>query len=120
MGLEIPTNKTPGDVARVTEAPRPAIIGWAILALTALELVFAYLIFYAINNGYNSPTKVTTAVANAPFGAILKSDQQIVAIWLAGLFYCLALIIFLYQRFFMDHVTIYKRRFKKLEDEGVL
>lgn len=119
MGLEIPTNKTPGEEVRRTPAERPPVVGLMILGLTLVEFVFVYLIFHAVIHGYNSPTHVTDAVANAPLAGILKSDQQIIAAWLGGTFYCLAFITFLYQRYFMDHVTIAKRRFRKWEDEGV-
>ncbi len=119
MGLEIQTNKTPGQVIRDTPAERPAFIGLCILGLTVVELVFVYLTFAAIFAGANSATAVDPAISAAPFGDILKSEQQIISFWLAGAFYCLSFIIFLYQRFFMDHVTIAKRRFRKWEDEGV-
>lgn len=119
MGLEIPTNKTPGDEIRRTPGERPQVVGLMIVLLTLLELVFFYLIFDAVANGYNSPSAVTEGVAAAPLGGIFKSDQQIIASWLAGSFYCLSMIILLYQRYFMDHVTIAKRRFRKWEDEGV-
>lgn len=119
MGLEIPTNKTPGDVIRSTEAERPAFIGLLIVGLTALELIFMVLLIAGVAQGANSATHVDPAISEAPFGTVLKSEQQILSFWLAGAFYCLAFIIFLYQRYFMDHVTIAKRRFRKWEDEGV-
>jgi Na+/proline symporter len=119
MGLEIPTNKTPGDEVRRTAAPRPALVGLMIIALTLIQWVLLVLVFWAVAKGWNSPSHVTPQVASAPLGGILKSDQQIIAAWLGGIFYCLAFIIFLYQRYFMDHVTIAKRRFRKWEDEGV-
>jgi hypothetical protein len=119
MGLEIQTNKEPGTEIRRTPGERPAVVGLMIVLLTLVQLVFVYLIFDAIFKGYNSPTMVTPGVAAAPLSGIFKSDQQIIASWLAGVFYCLAFITFLYQRYFMDHVTIAKRRFRKWEDEGV-
>lgn len=119
MGLEVQTNKTPGDVLRNTEPERPSFIGLLILSLTVLELVFVSLTFIAVANGANSATAVDPAISEAPFGKVLKSEQQIISFWLAGAFYCLAFIIFLYQRFFMDHTTIAKKRFRKWEDEGV-
>lgn len=119
MGLEIRTNKTPGDEIRRTEAERPAMAGFMILALTLLEFVFVYLVFHAVFNGYNSPTTVGTALQNQPLTAIFKSDQQIISLWLACIFFNLSFITFLYQRYFMDHITIAKRRFRKWEDEGV-
>ena len=118
MGLEIPTNKTPGDVIRSTEAERPAFIGLLIVGLTALELVFMALLIMGVAQGANSATEVDPAIAEAWGGSVLKSEQQILSFWLAGSFYCLSFIIFLYQRYFMDHVTIYKKRFRKFEDEG--
>lgn len=119
MGLEIPTNKVPGTEVRRTPGTRPAMAGLMILALTAIQLVFVGLIFNAVANGWNSPSAVAPAVHDAFFGKVLKSDQQIISAWLAGVFYCLAFTIFLYQKYFMDHVTIVKRRFRKWEDEGV-
>jgi hypothetical protein len=119
MGLEIPTNKVPGAEMRRTPAPRPAIVGALILAFIVLEFVFIYLTFNAVSQGWNSPHTVTEAVANAPLAGIFKSDQQIISSWLAGVFFCLSFIILLYQRYFLDHVTIAKRRFRKWEDEGV-
>lgn len=119
MGLEIPTNKTPGDEIRRTDAERPAVVGLMIVTLTLLQLVLVFLVFYAVVKGYNSPTSVGTALEGQPFTKILKSDQQIISFWLGGLFINLSFITLLYQRYFMDHVTIAKRRFRKWEDEGV-
>ena len=119
MGLEVPTNKTPGDVLRTTGAERPAFIGMLILLLTVVELVFMALVFIALANGANLATEVDPKIAAAFGGKVLKSEQQIISLWIAGTFYCLAVIIFFYQRYFMDHVTIAKRRFRKWEDEGV-
>lgn len=119
MGLEIPTNKTPGAEIRRTPASRPAFVGLMIIGLTLVQWLLLVLVFMAVAKGWNSPSHVSPEVAAAPLGTILKSDQQIVAAWLAGIFYCLAFIIFLYQRYFMDHITIAKRRFRKWEDEGV-
>ncbi|HLF16656.1 MAG TPA: hypothetical protein VI796_04405, partial [Candidatus Thermoplasmatota archaeon] len=53
MGLEIATPKTPGTEVRRTPAPRPAFIGALILALTAIELLFVVLVFWAVANGAN-------------------------------------------------------------------
>lgn len=120
MGLEIATNKAPGAEIRSTPAPRPAIVGLMILALTAIELVFVYLVFDAVFvRGANSPTVTTPEVAAAPLGSWFDSDQRIISLWLAGAFFNLSFIVFLYQAYFMDHVTVAKRRFRKWEDEGV-
>lgn len=119
MGLEIPTNKTPGAVLRETEAQRPAFIGLCIVALTGIELVLMALVFIAIGNGANMAADMDPAIKEAFLGPVLKSEQQVVSLWLAGVFFNLAFIIFLYQRFFTDHRTIAKRRFRKWEDEGV-
>lgn len=119
MGLEIPTNKEPGTVIRETDAPRPALIGLCIVLLTLIEFVFVVLIFWALGNNANSAHDMAPEVAAAPLGEVLKSEQQVISLWLAGAFFNLSFIIFLYQRFFMDHVTIAKRRFRKWEDEGV-
>ena len=119
MGLEIPTNKTPGDEIRRTPAPRPPVVGAMILGLVAIQIVLLALVFYAVSQGWNSPHTVTEEVHNAPLGGIFKSDQQIIASWLAGIFISMSFIILLYQRYFLDHVTIAKKRFRKWEDEGV-
>lgn len=119
MGLEIPTNKTPGDELRRTPAQRPAFAGLLILSLVLIEFVFLALVFNAIWNGWNSPVEVTPEVDAAPLSGIFKSDQQIIASWIAGIFFSLAFITLLYQRYFMDHVIIAKKRFRKWEDEGV-
>ena len=118
MGLEIPTNKTPGQEIRRTVPERPPMVGLMILSLTLLEFVFMGLIFNAVANGWNSPHTLSPEVEGLPLAGIFKSDQQIISSWLAGSFYCLAFITFLYQRYFMDHVTIAKKRFRKWEDEG--
>lgn len=119
MGLETPTNKTPGDTIRTTEATRPAFIGLCIVALTVIELVLMVLVFIAIGSGANDAQGMDPAIEESFMGSVLKSEQQVVSLWLAGIFFNLSFIIFLYQRFFTDHVTIAKRRFRKWEDEGV-
>lgn len=119
MGLEIPTNKTPGATIRTTEATRPAFIGLCIVLLTLIELGLMVLVFYAVAVGANDAQGMDPAIEDAFLGPVLKSEQQVVSIWLAGIFFNLSFIIFLYQRFFTDHVTIAKRRFRKWEDEGV-
>lgn len=125
MGLEVPSAKTPGDVIRVTPAERPAFIGLCILALTGIELLFAVLVFWAVANGANNAAahdpKIPDFTLSIYFQDIrfFKNEQAIISFWLACIFFCLWYIIFLYQRFFKDHTTIAKRRFRKWEDEGV-
>ncbi len=119
MGLEIPTNKVPGTVIRSSEPQRPAVIGLAIVALTAIELVLMVLVFIALGNGANNAADHDPAIDAAPLGTIVSNEQSIIALWLAGVFFCLGTITLLYQRYFMDHVTVAKRRFRKWEDEGV-
>lgn len=119
MSLEVQTNKTAGDEIRVTPAPQPAFIGLMILLLGLLEFVFLVLIFDAVASGANSPTITSPAVEHAPLAGVFGSDQRIISMWLAGAFFTLSFMIFLYQRFFMDHITMAKRRFGKWEDEGV-
>ncbi len=123
MGLEIPTNKEPGSLIRETPARRPQFIGLLILALTVIEFIFVGLVMdVTIIRPPEQPLSAHTMdphVHEQPLAPLFISEQQIVAIWLAGSFFTLAFIIFLYQRFFMDHVTIAKRRFRKWEDEGV-
>ncbi len=119
MGLEIQTNKTPGDTIRTTPAERPAFIGLCIVALTLIEFVLMFLVFDAIFKGANLASEMDPAIKASFMGSVLKSEQQVISLWLAGIFFNLSFIVFLYQRFFMDHVTIAKRRFRKWEDEGV-
>jgi len=120
MGLETPTGKTPGTETRITEAPQSAVVGLAILLLTGIELVLVVLVFYAVFvTGANSPTITSPDTAQAPLADWFGSDQRIISLWLGAIFVNLAYILFLYQGYFMDHVTVAKRRFKKWEDEGV-
>ncbi len=119
MGLEIPTNKTPGEELRRTPAERPALVGLMILLLTIIEFVLLALVFNAIWEGWNSPHTMTEEVTNAPLSGLFDGDQRIISSWLAGIFISLGFISLLYQRYFMDHVTIAKKRFRKWEDEGV-
>jgi hypothetical protein len=119
VGLEIETNKTAGEEIRRTEAPRPAMAGALILMLTVVEFVLLVLVIQAVAAGWNSPHTVTEEVAAAPFAGILKSDQQIISAWIAGIMFCIAFTALLYQRYFMDHVILAKKRFRKWEDEGV-
>ncbi len=119
MGLEIPTNKTPGTEIRRTAAERPPLVGLMILLLTIIEFVLLALVFNAVWEGWNSPHTMTEEVAHAPLSGLFGADQRIIASWFAGIFFCLGFICLLYQRYFMDHVTIAKKRFRKWEDEGV-
>lgn len=124
-GLEVQTGKVPGTEVRRTPAPRPPFIGFLILLLAAIELVFVALVFIAIGNGANNAAAHDPAIPNGSINMgfqkieFFLNEQTIISFWLACIFFCLFGIIFLYQRFFMDHVTIAKRRFRKWEDEGV-
>ena len=124
-GLEVQTGKVPGSVVRTTPAQRPAFIGFLILVLAAIELLFAGLVFIAIGNGANNAAAHDPAIPNGTLNIGFRqiefflNEQTIISFWLACIFFCLFGIIFLYQRFFLDHVTIAKKRFRKWEDEGV-
>jgi len=124
-GLEIQTGKVPGTEVRRTPAPRPAFIGALIVILAVIEFTFVVLVFMAIahhaNNAAAHDPRIPDGTINIYFQHItfFKNEQTIVSFWLACIFFCLFEIIFLYQRFFLDHVTIAKRRFRKWEDEGV-
>jgi hypothetical protein len=119
MGLEIPTGKTPGIVVRATPAARPALVGAMILGLFLVQLLFFVLIFWAIIGGANDAGAKDPAIDGAPLGTLLKNEQTIISFWISMTFFCLFAMILLYQRFFKDHVTITKKRFRKWEDEGV-
>jgi len=124
-GLEVQTGKVPGTEVRRTPAQRPAFIGFLILVLAAIELMFTVLVFMAIGAGANNAAqhdpRIPNWTINIGFRQIdfFLNEQTIISFWLACIFFCLFGIIFLYQRFFLDHVTIAKRRFRKWEDEGV-
>lgn len=124
-GLEVQTGKVPGTVVRTTPAQRPAFIGFLILVLAAIEFLFVVLVFMAIGNGANNAAAHDPAIPNGTINIGFRqiefflNEQAIISFWLACIFFCLFGIIFLYQRFFMDHVTIAKKRFRKWEDEGV-
>ncbi len=124
-GLEVQTGKVPGTVIRRTPAPRPPFIGLLIVASALLELLFTVLVFWAIGKGANSAAgldpRIPTFTLDIYFRQIpfFISEQTLISFWLACIFFLLWYIIFLYQRFFVDHVTIAKRRFRKWEDEGV-
>lgn len=135
MGLEIPTPKTPGDEIRRTEAPAPAFVGFLILALAVLIGLFGWLVldamYYIGDDGLPHRATLSAAghdpaipeVSFTIFGfkevSFFTSEQTLVSFWLACIFFCLFAIILLYQRYFLDHITIAKRRFRKWEDEGV-
>jgi len=119
MGLEIQTGKVPGTEVRRTVAPRPAMAGAFILALMAIEFLFMLLVFNAIRVGANNAATRDPAIGEAPLGNLFLNEQTIISFWLACVFFCLFTIILLYQRYFLDHVTIAKKRFRKWEDEGV-
>lgn len=123
-GLEVQTGKVPGTVIRRTPAPRPPFVGLLIVAAALIELVFTVLVFWAIGTGANSAAgldpRIPTFTLDIYFQKIpfFISEQTLISFWLACIFFLLWYIIFLYQRFFVDHVTIAKRRFRKWEDEG--
>ncbi len=131
MGLEIQTGKTPGTVVRATPAPRPAIIGAMILGLFLIQMVYVVLIGMALYQdaiedptdphkpGANNAAEHHPAIDDAPMGPMFKNEQTIISFWIAMTFFCLFGMILLYQRYFKDHVTITKKRFRKWEDEGV-
>ncbi len=125
MGLEVPTNKVPGTEIRRTPATRPPFIGACILALTAVEMIFVVLVFWAVADGANDAAAHDPAIPEYTIDiyfqqiSFFKNEQTIVSFWLACIFFAVFWIIFLYQRFYMDHVTIAKKRFRKWEDEGV-
>ena len=123
-GLEVQTGKVPGTVIRRTVASRPPFIGLLIVAMSLIELVFVVLVFWAVGTGANSAAGLDPRIPvwtldiyfqKIPF---FISEQTLISFWLACIFFCLWYIIFLYQRFFVDHVTIAKKRFRKWEDEG--
>jgi hypothetical protein len=127
--LEIPTGKVPGTEIRRSPAERPAVVGAMILGLLVCQLIFLFLIgsaLYqdAIGDGKkvpdaNNAAAHAPAIDHAPLGTLFKNEQTIISFWIACVFFCLAHMVFLYQRYFKDHVTIAKRRFRKWEDEGV-
>jgi hypothetical protein len=126
MGLEIQTGKTPGAEVRRTPAPRPAFIGLLILGLLGIILLMAGLVFTAIASGANNAAAHHPDIPEVSFTifgfkevSFFKNEQTIISFWLSIIFFSLFYMIFLYQRFFKDHVTINKKRFRKWEDEGV-
>jgi hypothetical protein len=134
MGLDIPTPKVPGTEVRRTPARPTAVAGGLIFALLILELVFMGLVFSAVYDldGFTPKLAHLSAAGHDPaipkfgfsiFGfkdvEFFTSEQTLLSFWLACTFFCLFTIIMLYQRCFLDHVTVAKRRFRKWEDEGV-
>ncbi len=91
--------KEPGDVVRHEPAEAPASVAWAIVALTAIEIVFVSLFVAGILLGWNS-----------------VQAQQIMTFWLANAFLVLGIIFVLYRRFFLDDIVIVKQRKQKWED----
>lgn len=124
-GLEVQTGKVPGTVVRRTPAPRPAFIGLLIVASALIELTFVVLVFWALANGANSAHGLDPEIPQGTIDIYFQeipfftSEQTLISFWLACTFFTLWFIIFLYQRYFIDHVTIAKKRFRKWEDEGV-
>jgi hypothetical protein len=124
--LEIQTGKVPGTEVRRTPAPRPAFIGLLILGLLGIILMMTVLTFVAIANGANDAAAHDPAIPNVSFSIFgfkevefFLNEQTIISFWISIIFFSLWYMIFLYQRFFKDHVTINKKRFRKWEDEGV-
>lgn len=124
-GLEIQTGKVPGTVIRRTPAQRPAFIGLLIVASAFIEMVFVVLVFWALFKGANSAAGLDPAIPRFTLDIYFQkipffiSEQTLISFWLACIFFMLWFILFLYQRYFVDHVTIAKKRFRKWEDEGV-
>ena len=124
-GLEVQTGKVPGTVIRRTPAQRPAFIGMLIVAGALVELTFVVLVFWALAKGGNSAAGLDPSIPTWTLDIYFQkipffiSEQTLISFWLACIFFMLWYLIFLYQRFFVDHVTIAKKRFRKWEDEGV-
>jgi len=126
MGLEIQTGKTPGVEVRRTPAERPAFIGLLILGLLGIILMMTVLVFWAVFTGANSAAGLDPHIPTVTFSifgfkeiTFFGSEQTLISFWISIIFFSLTEMIFLYQRFFKDHVTVYKKRFRKWEDEGV-
>src|SRR5688572_27594500 len=94
-GLEVQTGKVPGTVVRTTPAPRPAFIGFLILVLAAIELLFVVLVFMAIGAGANNAAAHDPAIPNFKLNMgfqtieFFLNEQTIVSFWLACIFFCL-------------------------------
>lgn len=119
MGLEVATGKTPGTEIRRTPAPRPRIVGLMILGLTGIVWLMLVLVFWAVASGANNAAEHAPEISDAPLGGLFLNEQTIISFWLALAFFSMSYAAFLYQRYFRDHVTIAKKRFRKWEDEGV-
>ncbi len=130
MSLEIETGKVPGTVVRRTAASRPAFAGALILGLFVVQMLFLVLVSMAIYQDMiadpkkhipdaNNAATHDPAINGAPLGKLFLNEQTIISFWLACLFFSFSFMVFLYQRYFRDHTTIVKRRFRKWEDEGV-
>ena len=89
-------------------------------ALFAGDL-FKMLTRYAEQSGFGTEVLSQSPAEVGGFKDVtfFNNEQTIVSFWIAIIFFALTYMIFLYQRFFKDHVTIYKKRFRKWEDEGV-
>ncbi|MDX1610936.1 MAG: hypothetical protein R3185_01120 [Candidatus Thermoplasmatota archaeon] len=74
-------------------------MAWAIVLLTALEIVFLGLFTAGIVLGWNS-----------------VKAQQVLTFWLANAFLVLGIILTLYRRFFLDDIVVVKARKPKWED----
>lgn len=119
MSLEVQTGKVPGTEVRRTAATRPPIIGLMILGLTGIVWLMLVLVFVAVANDANNAAKHDPAIESAPLAGLFVNEQTIISFWLAIAFFSMSFAAFLYQRYFRDHVTIAKKRYKKWEDEGV-
>jgi hypothetical protein len=123
MGLEIQTGKVPGTEVRRTAAPRPKIVGLMILGLTGITWAMLILTIWAVHDGANDAAKHDPAIPDwhVPYTPIVlfKNEQTIISFWISIAFFSMSFAGFLYQRYFRDHVTIAKKRFRKWEDEGV-
>ena len=124
-GLEVQTGKVPGTEVRRTPAPRPPFIGFLILVLAGIIWMMTILVGYAVfAKGANDAAAHDPAIPNVELNLgfqtieFFLNEQTIISFWLAIIFFALFEMLFLYQRFFTDHVTIAKRRFRKWEDEG--
>lgn len=119
MGLEIQTGKVPGTEIRRTVAPRPAFIGFLIVCMGAIVLLFLTLILMALINGANNAATVDPQIVKHGVWVPFLNEQTVVSFWIGCAFVALSFMTLLYQRYFIDHVTIAKKRFRKWEDEGV-
>ena len=96
-GLEIQTGKVPGTEVRRTPAPRPAFIGFLIVALAVIELVFVALVFTAIANHANNAAahdpRIPNGTINIYFQHIqfFKNEQTIISFWISMATFCIHL-----------------------------